>query len=222
MNEAEWWTSMEPKRMLDFLVSRPQVSLRKMRLFAAAAARDLLAYNSDSDARGDWGNLEEFEQAIVRAEVYADGKGELYYHNSLIWIEAQDDRDAAYAVLGMDADVGFYVRDPAVAVPAAISTLRINPAHWLREIFGPLPYCSAPAPEATVLEWNDRLPKRLAQAAYEERRLPEGILDPTLLAVLADALEEAGCTDNDILSHCRGPGPHVRGCWALDLLLAKA
>jgi hypothetical protein len=38
---------------------------------------------------------------------------------------------------------------------------------------------------------------------------------------LADALEDAGCTDADILSHLRSPGPHVRGCWALDLLLGK-
>ena len=54
----------------------------------------------------------------------------------------------------------------------------------------------------------------LAQAIYEERRFGD-------LPVLADALEEAGCTDADILSHCRGPGPHVRGCWVVDLLLGK-
>jgi hypothetical protein len=40
-------------------------------------------------------------------------------------------------------------------------------------------------------------------------------------AILADALEEAGCTDAAILSHLRGPGPHVRGCWVVDLLLGK-
>jgi hypothetical protein len=60
----------------------------------------------------------------------------------------------------------------------------------------------------------------LAQAAYDHRTLPSG-LDRTTLAVLADALEEAGCTDPDLLIHLRGPGPHVRGCWALDLLLGK-
>jgi hypothetical protein len=56
---------------------------------------------------------------------------------------------------------------------------------------------------------------RLAQSIYDDRvfdRLP----------ILADALEEAGCTNADILHHCRGPGPHVRGCWAVDLLLAKS
>jgi hypothetical protein len=39
------------------------------------------------------------------------------------------------------------------------------------------------------------------------------------LVVLADALEEAGCQDWEFLAHLRGPGPHVRGCWALDLIL---
>ena len=42
-----------------------------------------------------------------------------------------------------------------------------------------------------------------------------------LLPVLADALEDADCTDADILEHCRGPGPHVRGCWVVDLILGR-
>jgi hypothetical protein len=62
----------------------------------------------------------------------------------------------------------------------------------------------------------------IACGAYEERRLPEGTLDPARLAVLADALEDAGCTEIELLGHLRGPGPHVRGCWALDLVLSKS
>ena len=61
----------------------------------------------------------------------------------------------------------------------------------------------------------------LGQAAYEQRDLPAGTLDLARLAVLADALEGAGCTDSDLLGHLRGPGPHVRGCWAVDLLLGR-
>ena len=53
------------------------------------------------------------------------------------------------------------------------------------------------------------------------RSLPAGTLDPARLAVLADALEDAGCTDAGLLGHLRGPGPHVRGCWAVDLLIGK-
>jgi hypothetical protein len=54
----------------------------------------------------------------------------------------------------------------------------------------------------------------VAQAMYDQRafdRMPE----------LADGLERAGCTDAEILSHCRRPGPHVRGCWIVDLLLGR-
>jgi hypothetical protein len=58
----------------------------------------------------------------------------------------------------------------------------------------------------------------LAQAAYDERSLPAGTLAPSRLSALADALEEAGCADAGLLGHLRGPGPHARGCWALDLL----
>jgi len=42
------------------------------------------------------------------------------------------------------------------------------------------------------------------------------------LAILADALEDAGCADEELLGHLRGPGPHQRGCWAVDLLAGKA
>jgi hypothetical protein len=62
---------------------------------------------------------------------------------------------------------------------------------------------------------------KLAQAAYDNPLLPSGLLDNTGLAVLADALEEAGCDNEDILSHLRGPGPHVSGCWAVDLLTGR-
>ena len=69
-----------------------------------------------------------------------------------------------------------------------------------------------------VLAWHDSIVVRLAEAAYEERQLPAGTLDSGRLSILADAMEEAGCTDTDILGHLRGPGPHVRGCWVVDLV----
>jgi hypothetical protein len=67
--------------------------------------------------------------------------------------------------------------------------------------------------------WQTPQVVALAQAACEQREVPAGTLGPARLAVLADALEDAGCTNCDILDHLHGPGPHVRGCWALDLLL---
>lgn len=55
----------------------------------------------------------------------------------------------------------------------------------------------------------------LAEAIYEDRAFDR-------LPTLADALEDAGCVNSDILKHCRGPGPHVRGCWVVDLILGKS
>jgi hypothetical protein len=70
--------------------------------------------------------------------------------------------------------------------------------------------------------WLTAMVGSLAQAAYDERELPGGHLDPARLTILADALEEAGCTDSVLLGHLRNPGPHVRGCHVVDLLLGKS
>jgi hypothetical protein len=77
------------------------------------------------------------------------------------------------------------------------------------------------AVDPACLEWNGGTVVKLAQAAYEGRDLPAGTLDTTRVAILADALEEAGCADAEILGHLRGPGPHVLGCWAVDLIVGK-
>jgi hypothetical protein len=90
----------------------------------------------------------------------------------------------------------------------------------LRDVFGPLPFRELNIDPAW-LAWDGCTVRRLAGSAYDERAMPGGTLDRARLAVLADALEEAGCADADILGHLRGPGPCVRGCWAVDLLLGK-
>jgi hypothetical protein len=77
-------------------------------------------------------------------------------------------------------------------------------------------------PPAFDPAWRTPLVRQLALAAYQERTPPAETLDSGRLAVLADALEEAGCTAAGILAHLRAGGDHVRGCWALDLLLGKA
>ena len=86
----------------------------------------------------------------------------------------------------------------------------------VHEIFGnPFrPVTVAPA-------WRSPSVLALAQAAYDERLMPSGGLDPSRLGILSDALEEAGCTAPEVLGHLRSPGPHVRGCWLLDLLLNR-
>jgi len=64
------------------------------------------------------------------------------------------------------------------------------------------------------LAWDDAAVVKVARTVYEERRFEE-------MTVLADALEEAGCTCAALLDHCRQPGEHVRGCWLVDLLLQR-
>jgi hypothetical protein len=95
------------------------------------------------------------------------------------------------------------------------------PAALLRCVFGNPFFPQTPLPPA-VLAWNDGTVPRLAQAIYEDRKLPEGTLDKSRLAILADALLDARCDDDDLIAHCRQPGPHVRGCWAVDLILGKS
>jgi hypothetical protein len=90
----------------------------------------------------------------------------------------------------------------------------------LLDIFGN-PFRPPPPLPPSLLTWRSGLIPRLAEAAYENRLLPSGHLDPARLGVLADALEEAGVTDAELLGHLRGPGPHVRGCHAVDFLLGK-
>jgi hypothetical protein len=82
----------------------------------------------------------------------------------------------------------------------------------VRDIFGnPFRPVSV---DAAWLVWNGSRIPNLARTIYDGRRFDD-------LRMLADALEEAGCTDEQILSHCRMAGPHVRGCWVIDLMLAK-
>jgi hypothetical protein len=119
----------------------------------------------------------------------------------------------------LDRDARFAAEAVLLLLPADRHLYDSEKKAWcdlFRDIFGPLPFRPLTV-EPSLLQWNDRAVVKLAQAAYDDR----GTLDNLRLAVLADALEEAGCTNPDMLSHCRNGGTHVRGCWALDLILGK-
>jgi hypothetical protein len=85
--------------------------------------------------------------------------------------------------------------------------------HTLRELLGPLPV-RAVVVSPWLLAWQDGTVARLAESIYQEQAFDR-------FPILADALEDAGCTESDILEHLRDPGPHVRGCWALDPLVGR-
>ena len=84
-------------------------------------------------------------------------------------------------------------------------------ASLLRCIFGPLLF----RPIALDPLWLASPVPELAESIYVDRAFDR-------LPLLADALEDAGCTNADILNHCRQPGVHTRGCWVVDLLLGKS
>ena len=83
------------------------------------------------------------------------------------------------------------------------------PVSLVHEVFG--------NPFRTVAfrtRWRTEAVMALARTMYESR-------DFSAMPILVDALQDAGCDNDDLLSHCRGPGPHVRGCWVLDRVLCK-
>ena len=91
-----------------------------------------------------------------------------------------------------------------------------HPCGLVRDIL-----CNPFRPVSFDPAWRTANVVALARTVYEERELPSGQFDRARLAVLADALLDAGCDSADILDHCRSEGPHVRGCWVLDLILGK-
>jgi hypothetical protein len=69
-------------------------------------------------------------------------------------------------------------------------------------------------PAALDPEWRTSTAVAMARMMYDSR-------DFSAMPILADALQDAGCTNDDVLNHCRQPGEHVRGCWVVDLVLGK-
>jgi hypothetical protein len=216
MTEAEWLACTDPLEMLKAL-SRP----RALRLFAVACCRRILHLMTDERSR----------KAVEVAERFADGEAteqerEAAHEAFRDWsvfatyrcnaASATTQADAAHAAVGTATHVAATVaflreREPCAANPTPQEVVAL-----LHEVFGN-PY----RPISPDPYWLTADVIALAQAAYAERILPEGLLEPQRLAVLADALEDAGCADQAILAHLRGEGPHVRGCWVIDLVLGK-
>jgi hypothetical protein len=224
MTETEWLACTNPTAMVNFL--REKAGDRKLRLFFCACCRSV------------WHLLDEplLRRAVEVAERHADGLADdqqlqalgrelcpafPYFTGSL---------KAAAAFSAVAGRGIFPVRAPSAAVELTYTEAALQAldqgrthipietkagfhhfqAHLLRCIVGPLPFHLVSVQD----DWRTTSVAAIDQAIYEDRafdRMPE----------LADALERAGCADAEILAHCRGPGPHVRGCWVVDLLLGK-
>jgi hypothetical protein len=229
MDENTWLVSTDLVSMLE--VVRGQVSDRKLRLFACACCR--LIWHLFTDERT--------QRAVETAERYADGlvnRAEMIYRGR---VAASGGAEAATVnaafLLTLDAGFAVYGTDDLLRCCVPSEALRAACAPWeasgrpallaairstqnaqvalVRDIFGnPFrPFAHDPA-------WRTDPVPILAEAAYTERISPSGELDAARLVVLADALEENGA-DPAILAHLRGPGPHVRGCWAVDLCAGR-
>jgi hypothetical protein len=218
VTEAEWLVCNSPVAILTFL--RRRVPERKVRLFAAACCRriwDRLPHPCNRDL-------------VAAIEDHPDGNfhdPELYA--AIVASSARErecqDHPAYWVVKYLGR--GFYkmtAEESAAAVVVKVMCLATDKrkkgveaglqAALLRDIVGN-PFRPPPLIGDAVRAWNDRFIPKLAQAMYDDRRFDD-------LPILADALEVAGCTDAELLTHLRSPGPHVRGCFAVDLLLGKS
>lgn len=206
---------------------------RKCRLFAAACCRRIWALLTEQRSRqavevaeryaDELADTDQLEKCFQEASREDDSFGNAT--EAAAWATAWDDRQAAeeaaiYAAYAVDE--ANHSPQPAKGRWGLAGTEeRAAQVELIRDIFGN-PFRGMPTVTPSVLRWQDGIVVRLAQAAYDDRLLPGGHLDPARLAVLADALEEAGCTDGEILGHLRGPGPHVRGCHLVDLLIGNS
>jgi hypothetical protein len=216
VTEDAWVVCTDPQRMLKFL--RGKASDRKLRLFACGCCRRVW----------DALTLTPVRRAVEAAEHYADGSvrdGELNqahkraisaYVRTLHRTVARMESDAAYATRMYRMALAVNTAHPA---PFEVGQLdRLGKDKFLKAFSPDLVRCVVGnpfRPASPDPRWLTPTVVHLARAIYDERAFDR-------LPILADALEEAGCDNTDILRHCRGPGPHVRGCWPVDLVLEKS
>ncbi len=240
MTEQEWLTCGEPEKMLEFL--RGKVSDRKMRLFAVGCCRQIwnclnetcrnavgvAELHADSlapeeDLRVAFDAVFMFVASVSHnqgggdAVLNAVGMGSWFdFPKEKICRTAQAATYAAHIAAGtIPRDLRSNRADRAAR--RRFSVARAEMTALFRECIGN-PF----RPVALEPAWLTPTVLSLAQAAYDNRTQPAGTLELVRLAILADALEEAGCDSDDILNHLRQPGEHVRGCWVVDLLLGKS
>ncbi len=232
--ERSWLGSTTPNSLL--LTLKGKRMPRQRRLIAAACCRRYMAEMEDPRSR----------QAIEAAERFADGessdadRAQAYKEAQSVSFLGLEGRIALLGLPGSTAEGQAAVWRAwwlAHAAQLCVATSgmdealeqlmrrarrqgrqqeqreKVEQCAIIRDVVGN-PLRPAPVVDPTWLAWNDRLVPRVAQGIYTERRFTD-------LPVLADALQDAGCGDERLLAHCKSGGTHVRGCWALDLLLHK-
>jgi hypothetical protein len=221
MTEAEWLQATDPHEMLSRMGDR--LEPRKLLLFARACAaraahliEDEVISLSPLDDMAESGHFDlrdvmAIGMALARAAGRITGMDHVSgYSTWLRWPGAVSE----VALVARVAIAAARVRSRRSGGPLKAQRNRERRMQrlLLRDIAGnPFrPVAVNPA----WLAWGDATVPKLAQALYD---------DPAFgrVAILADALEDAGCGVRALLDHLRGPGPHVRGCWVVDLLLKR-
>jgi hypothetical protein len=217
--------------MLEFLHGK--LGDRELRLFALACMHLNLHRIFWEHHRQAVAVMERFIDGQASAEDYQEMKAlfpepdqrELRFHpphsgeracEALFLNDAWAAADSVISPVLLDALVEFHAQhkdDPGYDFArdgdnhrCAVLTMQ---ASALRDIVG------NPFHPPTIEEaWRTATVTSLAHAIYADHAFDR-------MPILGDALEDAGCTDADVLAHCRQPGPHVRGCWVVDLMLGK-
>jgi hypothetical protein len=176
---------------------------RKLRLFAIAATRFFYAGFGDPAFR----RIPDAEEAFVEGALSAEGVRAAY-------VDARggaDMPDLPFVTDPFDNARALAATFPQIAdqMTTPMPLVRVAYAGLLRDLFGD-PF----QPVTVDARWRTADAVGLARGAYDSR-------DFSTLPILADALVDAGCDDEQVLTHCRGPGPHVKGCWVVDAVLAK-
>lgn len=207
MTEEEWLTSDDPTPMLRLI--EHGMSDRKLRLFSCACCYRYTKVFDDPSTHN----------AAVLLERYADGligESERLYpntftHNSLIcdmWSRSAY-RSARCVTGHILRDVDYQFSDGERRERAVGSELAAQSA-TLRDIFG-----NQFRPVTLNPAWLTSDVLALARGIYDERGFDR-------MPILADAFQDAGCDNDDVLDHCRDANQvHVRGCWVVDLVLGK-
>jgi hypothetical protein len=227
MTEHEWLACIDPAAMSRYIDALPESPclIRKSRLAACAFARQVWHLLTDERSR----------QAILVAEKYAESEADLKALRKATdaaykaGLKKRNTRknlyrsaaDVAYVLHSFRASnyplyVALQVSAQALRATQKIANMldenpqeNLHQCNVIRDIFGN-PF----RPITLNPVWRTSNVTALAQSIYDDRAFDR-------LPILADALEDAGCDNADILNHCRQPGEHVRGCWVVDLLLGK-
>ncbi len=212
MTEEEWLAGFEPSAMLVFEEHRS--AERKLRLFACACVYRVWDRVEDARCRHGVSIAERLADGLVNEEerkVALQAVQAAFRDTSpTLGSEAEDAILAARYTLVRSALICFAAANRAAScLGSGKATEQATQAVLLRDIFGN-PFRSV----AVDPSWLTSTVVALAEGIYQERAFDR-------MPILADALQDAGCDNDDVLNHCRQPGEHVRGCWVVDLLTGR-